>query len=139
MTGATELWGKVGLREAIARPITGGYLRLLAVFLLYGASVHVGNILGWSDRLWMDTPLLWRVMDILLLLFDVVVAVGLWLKKPWAAIAFPLGLLMLQFVPYTVWRSQFVQTPADAEVLNGLMGTEAIAIVLLMLLVGLKR
>ena len=87
----------------------------------------------------MDTPLQWQVMDILLLLFDLVVAVGVWLKKPCAAVAFPLGLWRLQFLPYTVWQSQFVQTPADTEVSNGLLGTKAIAIALLVLAVGLKR
>ena len=126
-------------RGAIARPLTSLYLRFLSLVLLYGASVHVANIVGWGDLSWLETPLLWRVMDILLLGFDVAVAIGLWQRRLWAAIAFPCGLVVLQLIPYTVWRSQFVQSAADAKVLNSLLGSEVVLIAVLMLLLGFKR
>ena len=58
------------------------YVRLLAVVLLYGAAVHVGNMLGLTGTPWLQTPRLHRAMDVVLLVFDLVVAAGLWMKRP---------------------------------------------------------
>lgn len=113
---------------------TGHYLRFLAIVLMYGATVHVGNILGLNGQPWMETPLLWRVMDVGLLSFDLCVSVGLWLKQPVAIVVCAVGLLLLQILPYTLFRDAFIQTPTDAQTLNGLVGTE---LLLLSGLIGL--
>ncbi|NEP16351.1 MAG: hypothetical protein F6J97_05525 [Leptolyngbya sp. SIO4C1] len=127
------------LTNAVAQPWTGLYLRFLAVVLAYGAAMHVGNILGWSGKPWLTTPLLWRVMDVVLLLFNAIAAVGLWYRQAWAVAAFVVGLVALQIVPYTVFRQQFIEAPEQAQVLNGLVGTElALLLVLGLLLVAKK-
>ena len=114
------------LAEAPKNTWTGIYVRILAVILMYGAVVHVGNIAGWTGTRWMDTPVLWRVMDVVLLAFNVVVAIALWMRLPWALIAFIGGIILLQLVPYTLFRSHFIQTPDQAQALNGLIATHLI-------------
>ena len=101
------------LPHAVSQPWTGLYLRVLAVILVYGALVHVGNILGLTGVPWQDTPSLWRTMDLVLLLFNVVVGVGLWQRQPWAVVALVGGVIVLQVVSYTVFRNQFVRGPED--------------------------
>ena len=117
---------------ALADRWTGIYLRFLALVLFYGALMHVGNIVGWSGRPWLETPLLWRVMDGVLLTFDLIVGVGLWLKQPWSPIALVVGLIALQGIPYTLFRQYFVETPEQAATLNSLLGTEAILLAILL-------
>ena len=127
------------LSAAVSQPWTGIYLRVLALVLLYGGSVHVGNMLGFSGTPWQQTPLIWRVMDVVLLVFNIVVAVGLWRRAPWSVVAYVSGILALQVVPYTLFRKEFVRSPADATALNGLLWTHAVLFaVLLILLLGRK-
>lgn len=127
------------LRDATSLRWTGIYLRILAGVLVYGALVHVGNMVGFGGEPWSEMPIHFRVMDLLLLIFNGVVAVGLWSKSPWAVIAFVLGLVLLQIIPYTVFRQHFVQTPEDASTLNGLIGTEIVLIALLFFLILAKK
>ncbi|MEL7054086.1 MAG: hypothetical protein AAFV85_03045 [Cyanobacteria bacterium J06634_6] len=49
-----------------------------------GATVHISNIAGLSGTPWLATPLLWRCMDIALLVFDLVAAVSLWKGLGWS-------------------------------------------------------
>ena len=112
---------------------------MLAVILVYGALVHVGNMLGMTGTPWPETPMLWRVMDVVLLVFNVVVAIGLWTRVSWSVAAYVAGVLVLQVVPYTVFRTHFIRAPADAATLNGLLGTHAVLLaVLLALVIGRK-
>ena len=119
------------LSEAVSGKWTGIYLRVIACVLLYGASVHVFNILGLSGRRWASTPGLWRAMDVVLLLFNLVVAFGLWTRAPWAVVALVVGIFALQIIPYTVFRNAFIESPSDAATLNGLVGTELILLAIL--------
>ncbi len=127
------------LANALQQRWTSIYARGVALVLVYGATVHVSNILGFSGTPWLQTPLLWRCLDVILLGFDSVTAIGLWTGSVWSVGALGIGLLTLQFLPYTVWRSQFVVTPDDASTLNGLLGTEALILVGFGILMGLKK
>lgn len=127
------------LNEALSNTWTGVYVRALAVILLYGAAMHVGNMLGLTGRPWIETPLLHRVMDVVLLSFNIVVAAGLWLRKPWGVVAFVVGILLLQIVPYTLFRSHFIQAPEDVKALNGLVVTEILLLALLITTILLKK
>lgn len=127
------------LAEAVKQPWAGVYLRFLAVVLVYGAIVHLGNMLGWTGEAWMSTPLHWRVMDGILLVFNAIAAIGLWLKYPWAILWTVAGIILLQFVPYTLFRSAFVRTPEDIQTLNGLLGTEGLLLLILLVLVVWKK
>ncbi len=122
------------IEQALNGAWTGIYVKVLACILAYGALVHIGNITGWSRRPWMETPVLWRVMDIVLLIFNITVGITLWLRIPWAVIAFVVGIVGLQLIPYTLFRERFIEAPEQAQALNGLVGTH---LVLLTVLVGL--
>ena len=127
------------LSLAFERPWTATYTKIIAVILGYGAIVHTSNIFGLSGTAWLATPLLWRVMDVLLLIFNIITAVALWRGLTWSIWLLFGGMIVLQILPYTVWRSQFVLKPGDGEVLNGLLGTEILLLSILCLLLWFKK
>jgi hypothetical protein len=49
---------------------------VVALFYLYGAAVHVFNILGLSGFDWRAAPLKWQALDVVYLVIDLVVAAG---------------------------------------------------------------
>lgn len=115
------------------------YSKVIAIILVYGAIVHLSNIFGFTGTPWLSTPLLWRVMDVLLLIFDIVTAIGLWQGLIWSIWLVFSGILLLQFLPYTLWRSQFILKPEDAQTLNGLLGTEGLLLVIFAVLIWRKK
>lgn len=127
------------IADALQQPWTSRYAKLLAIFLFYGFAVHVGNIAGLTGEPWGSTPLLWRGMDVVLLLFNAIAAIGLWRGVVWSVWFVFGGIALLQLVPYTLLRSQFVVTPEDAQTLNGLLGTEALLLGMFAVLVWLRK
>lgn len=120
-------------------PWTAIYTKIMAAVLLYGATVHIGNIAGLTGTPWLSTPLLWRSLDITLLVFDIVAAIALWLGLTWSVWLVFGGILLFQFVPYTLLRSQFILKPENAQTLNGLLGTEALLLAIFAVLLWLKK
>jgi hypothetical protein len=127
------------INRSLTFPWTARYAKFLALVLLYGASVHIGNIAGWTGTPWLSTPLLWRSMDIALLIFDGVTAIALWRGLGWSVWLVFGGIILLQVVPYTLLRFQFILKPEDAQTLNGLLGTEALILAVFALLLWLKK
>ena len=127
------------LQNAVAQYWTGIYLRFLSLCLLYGAFVHLGNIFGLGKVPGLETPIYWRLMDIILLVFNVIVSVSLWLKTVGGMIAFTVGIICLQIIPYTLFRQFFIVNPQDGNTLNGLIGTEIILIIILAILIISKK
>ena len=123
----------------VMAPWTARYAKLVAVVLAYGATVHIGNMLGLTGTPWLATPLLWRAMDMALLIFDLVAAVSLWKGLYWSVWFVFGGIVLLQFVPYTLLRSHFILKPEDAQTLNGLLGTEAILLAIFAILLWAKK
>ena len=121
------------------RPWTGAYLRLLAIVLAFGGLAHIGNILGLGGTPWLETPGLWQAMDLVLLTFNAVVAFGLWTRRVWSIPALVCGLIVLQIIPYTVFRSAFVVAPEDAAVLMQLVVFEAMLIAILGVLLLVRK
>ena len=97
------------LVSALQQPWTAVYTKIIAIALLYGATVHVGNILGLTGTPWLATPLLWRALDITLLIFDIVTAIALWREFAWSIWLLFGGILLLQILPYTLLRSQYTR------------------------------
>lgn len=62
------------LLSALQQPWTAIYTKIMAIALLYGATAHISNILGLTGTPWLATPLLWRSLDIILLIFNIVTA-----------------------------------------------------------------
>ncbi|NEQ98704.1 MAG: hypothetical protein F6K30_18625 [Cyanothece sp. SIO2G6] len=133
------MFGLELFHTALQQPWTGIYTKILALVLLYGATVHIGNMAGLTGMPWMSTPLLWRGLDITLLMFDIVSAIALWRGWAWSVLLVFSGIILLQFVPYTLLRSQFILKPEDAQVLNGLLGTEALLLGIFALLLWLRK
>lgn len=127
------------LSGKLTYPVSIIYGRLVALILLYGATVHISNIFGISGQPWNQTPLLWRSLDIILLIFNLLTAIGLWQKWHLAVVSLFVGIMTLQWLPYTLWRSQFILQPGDGQVLNGLIGTEAILLTIFALLLAFKK
>lgn len=127
------------LLSALQQPWTAFYTKVIAIALLYGATVHVGNIFGMTGIPWLATPLLWRFLDVLLLIFDIVTAIALWRGLAWSIWLLFGGILLLQILPYTLLRSHFLFKPEDAGVLNGLLGTEILFLSILTLLLVFKK
>lgn len=127
------------LVSALQQPWTAIYIKVIAIALLYGATVHVSNILGLTGTPWLATPLLWRSLDIILLIFDIVTAIALWRGLAWSVWLLFGGILLLQILPYTLLRSQFVFKPEDGQILNGLLGTEILLLSILIMLLWLRK
>ena len=127
------------LHSALQQPGTAIYIKVIAIALFYGATVHVGNILGLTGTPWLATPLLWRVLDITLLIFDIVTVIALWRGVAWSIWLLFGGILLLQILPYTLLRSHFILKPEDTLMLNGLLGTEVLLLSILILLLWLKK
>ena len=83
--------------------------------------------------------MLWRVMDVVLLAFNIVLAIALWFRLPWSLIAFIIGIVALQLIPYTVFRSHFIETPGQAQALNGLIATHLVLLAILAALIMLRK
>ena len=88
---------------------------IIALFYLYGAAVHVFNILGLSGFDWRTAPVKWQVLDIVYLVIDLLVVVGLILSWKIGFIAFYVAALS-QIVLYTVFRDWIVDVPAEFSV-----------------------
>ena len=127
------------LVSALQQPWTAIYIKVIAIALLYGATVHVGNILGLTGTPWLATPLLWRSLDIILLLFDIVIAIALWQGLAWSIWLLFGGILLLQILPDTLLRSQFVFKPEDGQILNSLLGTEILLLSILIMLLWFRK
>ncbi|MEL4895991.1 hypothetical protein [Crocosphaera sp. Alani8] len=127
------------LRSSFPQYWTGIYLKLLSICLLYGALVHCANILSLGDVSWLDTPLHWRVMDVILLAFNGITSISLWYQSFYGTFAFFVGIIFLQIIPYTLFHQYFIINPEDIETLNGLMGTEILLITILIILMVAKK
>ena len=127
------------LISGLKQPWTAIYTKIIAITLLYGASVHIGNIFGLTGTAWLSTPVLWQSMDILLLTFDFITAIALWQGRGWSVWLLFSGILLLQVIPYTLLRSYFIVQPEDSQVLNSLLGTEAIFLSIFILLLWWRK
>jgi hypothetical protein len=78
-------------------------------------------------------------MDIVLVLFNVTIAIGLWVRVPWTVMACGIGIIALQIVPYTPFRQYFVTTPEQVFALHALVVTMAVLLGTLVGLVAAKR
>lgn len=127
------------LHTSLEQTWTKAYAKIIALILVYGGVAHVGNIAGWSGIPWLETSMLWRVMDVVLLGFDVVTAIALWLGLTWSVPLLFGGIIGLQILPYTVWRSQFISKPEDGAALNQLIGVELIMLSIFCILLVLPQ
>ena len=87
----------------------------VALFYLYGAAVHVSNILGFSGFDWRAAPLKWQVLDVFYLAIDLLVVVGLSLGWKAGFGAFYLAAIS-QIILYTIFRGWITDVPPEFSV-----------------------
>jgi hypothetical protein len=85
-------------------------LWIIAGFYAYGALVHVLNILGMTGFDWVDAPAKWQILDIVYLVLDVAVVVGLLIGSPVGYVAFVVASVS-QVILYTFLRDWIVDVP----------------------------
>ena len=88
---------------------------IVALFYLYGAVVHVFNILGLSGFDWRAAPLKWQVLDVVYLIIDVLVVVGLVLGWKAGFGAFYVAAIS-QIILYSVFRDWILDVPPEFAV-----------------------
>ena len=79
--------------------------------------MHVANMLSLTGTPWRSTPVLWRTMDVVLLIFNIIVGVGLWTRQPWAVMAFN-NLVMSYVTMAPMYRDLLGQDPFSDEALE---------------------
>jgi Family of unknown function (DUF6163) len=89
------------------------YLRILAVFYLYGALVHLADLLSLGHHLgqthglaFPEMSLPWQIGTVGFTAVDLVAAAGLWLRAWWGVMAF-LAAAVAQIVMYTFYSATF--------------------------------
>lgn len=82
----------------------------LAAFYAYGAAVHVANMLSMTGFAWPAAPLKWQLLDILYLILDGVVVLGLLRDRRFGLIAFFVA-AESQVLLYTVFRDWILDVP----------------------------
>ena len=115
------------LRKAVARRFMGYYLRFLAVVMALSSLVHFGNMAGLGEKPWLETPLAWRIGDVVYGVVDLLAAILLWLKSPWGVLL-ALAAVASQFVIYTAFIDSFASTEAERAAIHGLLQTEAVLV-----------
>ncbi len=88
---------------------------VVAAFYLYGAAVHVLNMLSLTGFDWRSAPLKWQVLDVVYLAIDLLVVVGLILSWKVGFIAF-YGAALSQIILYTFLRDWIIDVPAEFAV-----------------------
>ena len=120
-------------------------LWVIAAFYAYGALVHVLNILGMTGFEWLGAPLKWQVLDLVYLVLDVTVAIGL----PAGSRVGYLALFVAatsQIVLYTAFRDwiidvpeEFARSPEEIAYLDGLVVFHIVTLLSVCLAIWLNR
>ncbi|MEL6962970.1 MAG: hypothetical protein AAFO01_09450 [Pseudomonadota bacterium] len=82
----------------------------IAAFYAYGALVHVINILGLSGFSWIDAPAKWRILDLVYLVLDIAVVIGILVRSLIGYVALVVAAVSQIFL-YTVFRDWIVDVP----------------------------
>ena len=90
-------------------------LWMVALFYLYGASVHVLNMLSQTGFSWQNAPLKWQILDVVYLAVDILVVVGIFARWRVGYAAFYLAALS-QILLYTVFQEWIIDVPAEFAV-----------------------
>ena len=117
---------------------------MIALFYVYGALVHMMNILGLTGFQWSKAPLKWQLLDIVYLGLDLLVVVGFFAQWRLSYVAFYLAATS-QIVLYTALRAwildvpeEFAISPKQLAYLNGLVAFHVAALFLVTVALRLR-
>ena len=103
--------GKTFKSNFIAKAI----LWIVTLFYGYGALVHILNMAGMSGFDWLNAPVKWQVLDIVYLLLDLTVVVGLIRIARVSVAAFYIAAIS-QIILYTIFRKWVIDVPENYAV-----------------------
>lgn len=86
----------------------------MAAIYAYGALVHILNITAKTGFPWPDPPMKWQILDIVYLVLDIVVVVGL-IKGSWIGVGAFFLAAMSQIMLYTISPDWVLDVPADFQ------------------------
>ncbi len=89
-----------------------GVIGIVALFYAYRALIHAMNILGLSGFEWTKAPLKWHILDVVYLVLDELVAIGLLLKWKISYFAFYIA-AKSQIVLYTQFKEWNIEVPNE--------------------------
>ncbi len=92
------------------------YLRIIALFYMYGAIVHYANLFGFGEIPFRESPLSWQIADISYAILDTFTVIGLWLKTRWGIVCFFLSAVS-QLILYISFPQWFAFTPEQQQLL----------------------
>jgi F0F1-type ATP synthase membrane subunit c/vacuolar-type H+-ATPase subunit K len=92
----------------------------VAVLFGFGGLVRGANMLSLSGYQWSAAPALWRILDVVFLVLNAVVVIGVVAQSGWAVAAFLLAAI-LQIVLYRVFPGQFSTTPEQIKAIRSLL------------------
>ena len=92
-----------------------------SLFYLYGAAVHVANMVSATGFDWPSAPRKWQVLDVVYLALDLLVAGGLWRRARASVVAF-FAAAASQLVLYTAGRSWVLDVPTEYAVTGEQVG-----------------
>ena len=112
------------------------FLRVLSVFCLLGAFSHLGGILGLVGPPLQTKPLLFHIGDSVLLPTNLVLAWGLWKKRPWAILAWLAAIVLLQAIPILILlvTDAFATDPTQQRAFYSILATHATLVAIFLLL-----
>jgi hypothetical protein len=120
-------------------------LWVIATFYAYGALVHVLNILGMTGFDWLDAPAKWQILDLVYLVLNVVVVIGLVVELSIGYLAFVVAAVSQIFL-YTLFRDWivdvpevFARTPEEIAYLDTLVTFHIVTLLLFCLAMWLGR
>ena len=114
------------------------YAAMIVIALMYGFGglVHIGNMLGFGELEWSESPLSWQVGDVVWGLLDIIVVVGILLKAPVGILALVVAALS-QIIVYGIWPDAFALTDEHMQTLRGMVYFHVVVLAVLGVLVWL--
>ena len=113
-------------------------LWVIAAFYAYGALVHVLNIASLTGFDWAQAPRKWQVLDVVYLVLDIGVALGLVLRGRAGTVCFFLAAFS-QIALYTLGRAWILDVPPafarsadDLRYLDGLVAFHLVTVMLML-------
>ncbi len=96
------------------------FQRALCLVYAFGASVHLGNLLGFGRYTLAEMPRHFLIADIFYLVMNVVTIVGLWRNSSWGRICL-LVMLGSQLLIYLGFPGAFAVTDAERSQIRGMV------------------
>ena len=96
------------------------FRRLVAAFYAYGALVHAANLAGLGPPVPVDRAATFTVLDVVFLVVDTAIVIGLWTGRNWGLALFFLA-AGAQLVMYTAFGAYFAFDEASRAAITQLV------------------